>query len=94
MKNNQLTGMLLGLVFLSTLASAGLMMDYNHTLHKIQDLQGQPGVAAANAAQTVMQSLLNDTIEYAKTTKNPEIARLVQGVTGGKSPLPASKPAK
>jgi hypothetical protein len=94
MKNNQLTGMFLGLVFLSTLASAALMWKYNYAIHKIQSLQGQPVVAEASAAQNVMQSLLNDTVEYAKNTKNPDIARIVQGVTGGKAQLPAAKPAK
>ena len=94
MKNNQLTGMFLGLVFLSTLASAALMWKYNYTIHKIQSLQGQPAVAEASAAQNVMQSLLNETIEYAKNTKNPDIARIVQGVTGGKALPTAPKPAK
>ncbi len=94
MKNNQLTGMLLGLVFLSTLASAALMWKYNYTIHKIQSLQSRPEVAEASAAQNVMQSLLNETIEYAKNTKNPDITRMVQNVTGGKAfPAPV-KPAK
>ena len=94
MKNNQLTGMLLGLVFLSTLASAALMWKYNYAIHRIQSLQGEPAVAEASAAQTVMQQLLNETVEYAKSSKNPDITRIVQGVTGGKALPSAPKPAK
>jgi hypothetical protein len=98
MKNNQLNAMLLGLVFLSTVWSVILILEFNLSMHKIRNLQSSPEVAAASTAQSVMQALLNDTLEYAKTSKNPDIIRIVQGVTGGRAmpaaPAPAPKPAK
>jgi hypothetical protein len=94
MKNNPMTGMLLGLVFLSTLASTVLIVQYNYSIHKIQSIQGQPELAAAGGAQNVVQALLNETIEYAKATKNPDIIRIVQGATGGKALPTAAKPTK
>lgn len=91
MKNNQLTSMLLGLLLLSTLATIGLILKYNSSLHKLQRLQ--PELVAANNARSIVQAILNDTIEYSKT--HPDINRLLQPYTAGAKPAaPAAAPAK
>ena len=91
MKNNQLTGMFLGLLFLSTLASVGLIYKYNSSFHKLQRLQ--PELIAANNARSLLQAILNDTLEYSKT--HPDINRVLQPYnTGSKPAAPAAAPAK
>jgi hypothetical protein len=91
MKNNQLAGMLLGLLFLSSLASIGLIYKYDSSLHKLRRLQ--PEVMAANNARNILQLLLNDSIEYSKT--HPEMKTVLQPYMGGGRPATtAAAPAK
>ena len=89
MKNNQLAGMLLVLLFLSTLASAGLIYKYDSSLHKLQRLQ--PNLIAANNARNIVQAIMNDAIEYSKT--HADMKALLQPYLG-RPPGPAAAPAK
>ncbi|MDB6023636.1 MAG: hypothetical protein JWQ04_3493 [Pedosphaera sp.] len=90
MKNNQLTGMLLGLLFLSTLATVGLIYKYNSSVHKLQALQSE--VVAANNARGLVQAILTDTVEYSKT--HPDINRLLQPYNMGSKPMTPAAPVK
>jgi hypothetical protein len=89
MKNNQLAGMLLGLLFLSTLACAALTLKYNSSIRKMQELQ--PALSGRN----LIQALLAESVEYGKT--HPDINGVLQPFIGGKpqSNAPAAAaPAK
>ena len=68
MKNNQLTFMLAGMLFLSALASAWLVYSYNASLHKLQELQ--PNVASIGAARNILQSVVTEAIEYSKKDRS------------------------
>ncbi len=91
MKNNQLTGMLAGLLLLSTLFSAAMIYKYNSSMRKWQRLQ--PQVGEVTKASSIMQAILNDTIEYSQNTKNPDMARLLQSLGNGTKPA-AKAPTK
>jgi len=90
MKNNQLLTLFVALLFFSTLASAALMYKYNASVRTIQKLA--PEFAGATTSQNIMQSLLNETIEYGNVTKNQDIAKIISSVTAKNTP--AAKPAK
>jgi hypothetical protein len=85
MKNNQLTGMLVGLLLLSTLCSVGLIYKYNGSIRTLQHLE--PRLQQVN----IMQSLLNDTIKYNEATKNPDMLRILQTLSPPKAAKPATK---
>jgi type II secretory pathway component PulJ len=90
MKNNQLTAMLVGLLFLSTLGSIALIMKYNSSFRDGQRLD--PALKEINEIQRITGLLANETVEYSKTTKNPDMARLLQSINTAK-PAAAAKPA-
>jgi hypothetical protein len=92
MKNSQITSALVGLLFLSTFASAALIYKYNSSVRTLQRLQ--PLLTGPDYAQKVMNAILLDTAEYGRATKNPDIERIVQFATGAKVPAPAKAPAK
>ena len=90
MKNNQLATMFLGLLFLSTAFSSFLILRYNSALHRLQNLQ--PQLVAESNARSLIQAIMNDTIEYSKT--HPDINKVLQPYTiGGKPAAPASAAA-
>jgi hypothetical protein len=88
MKNNQLTAMLVGLLFLSTLGSIALIYKYNSTFRNGQRLE--PMLKEISDIEKIMSMLSNDTVEYSKTTKNPDMAHLLQTLS---TPKTAVKPA-
>lgn len=73
MKNNQLTGVFLGLFFLSTLGTAYLMLRYNSSVRQLQRVEA--GVMTINA----LQSLFNEANEYSKT--HPDMKAVLQPFT-------------
>ncbi len=77
--------MLVGLLFLSTLGSVWLIYKYNSSIHTLQHLE--PRLQQIN----VMQSLLNETIKYNETAKNPDMLRILQTLN---TPKPAKPPTK
>ena len=91
MKNNLLTSMFVCLLFLSTLASCFLMYKYNTSMQRVLSLQ--PKAAEVTRVMGIMQSLVNDTIEYGRTTKNPDMAHLLQSMNTAPTAKPAAKPA-
>jgi hypothetical protein len=92
MNNRYVTSALVGLLFLSTFVSAALIYKYNASMRTLQRLQSQ--LAGPDYAQKVMNAILLDTSEYARTTKSQEAERIVQFATGGKVPTPLKAPAK
>ncbi len=88
MTNNQLIAILVGLLFLSTLWSISLIYTYNTRFHEGQRLE--PMLKEIGEIEKVMAMLSNDTVEYSKTTKNPDMARLLQTLA---TPKTAAKPA-
>jgi len=91
MNNKHVTSGLVGLLFLSTFASAALIYKYNSSMRTLQRLQ--PQLAGPDTAQRVMNAILLDTAEYARTTKNADAERIVQFATTGGKPQ-AKAPAK
>jgi len=77
MKNNQLTLILVILFFLTTLATAGLILKYNSSVHKLQDAR----LRANNAVilGKVFSQLVGESAEYGK--KNPSIDPILQSLT-------------
>jgi hypothetical protein len=92
MNNRYVTSALVGLLFLSTFASAALIYRYNATVSTLRRLQ--PQLTGADYAQRVMNALLLDTAEYARTTKSQEAERIVQFATGANVPPPLKAPSK
>jgi hypothetical protein len=77
MKNNQLTLILVILFFLTTLATVGLIVRYNISVHRLQ-------AARANANNAVIlgkvfTQLVAESAEYSK--KNPAINPILQSLT-------------
>ena len=90
MKNNQLIAALVGILFLCSLSTAYLTWKYRSSMNELQDIQGK--AAYVNTYRPILESLLNDTIEYSK--KNPAIGPLLYSVTNrAKAAAPAAKPA-
>ena len=80
MKNNQLTAVLIAMVFVSTMFSVFMIYKYNVSIHTLQRLG--PSLAGPTKAQNVMMSLFNEAAEYQQVTKNAEIVRILEGVPG------------
>ena len=89
MKNNQLTFILVGMVFLMTVFTVALVTKYNRAYNRIQELQSR--VVLINTTQKFLQTLLNDATEFGK--KNPDILPIVQFATNNPAKPPAAKPA-
>ena len=88
MRNNQLTAVLLGLLFLSTLANVWVIYSYNANFRRLQHLQ-----LNMNGLTTV-QGLYAESNEYAKT--HPDMARLLQTPLAGPAavkPAASARPA-
>jgi hypothetical protein len=94
MKNNQLTFILVGVFFLTTLATAVLSYKFVSSLHRMQVLQVR--MVYVNNTQNFLNQLLNEAAEYGK--KNPDIMPLVQSVAApspnAAAALPSTMPAK
>jgi hypothetical protein len=90
MKNNQLTSVLIALLFLSTATTGWLMYKYNAAIHEIRELA--PQVQKIGVAESLFQSILNDSIAYENATKNPEMTRLLLSLTN-KPAMAVPKPA-
>ncbi len=90
MRNNAFTQLLVGLTALSILATAGLAFYYVQTVRKLNLLQSQ--AALLNRNRTLVNALVNDTVEYSK--HNPSIDPILQSVNikprPGTAPPPAS----
>jgi hypothetical protein len=88
MKNNQLTSVLIALLFLSTATSGWFMYKYYAAVHQIRRLD--PELRKIAVADTLFQSLLNDTIKYENVTKNPDMTKLLLSLTNqNKTAAPA-----
>ena len=88
MKNNRTTFVLVGVFFLSTLITTGLVFLYNRSMSKLADVNGK-AQQVVGQGQALMQSLANDSLEYYK--KNPDIGPTLQGLNW--LPKPAAAPA-
>jgi hypothetical protein len=93
MKNNALTNLLVGLVVLSVLATAGLAYIYVRSVQRLNQLQLQ--TAVINRNRTLVNSLASEALEYSK--RNPAIDPVLQSVglkprPGVGAPQPAAKP--
>ena len=84
MKNNQLTLILVILLFLSTVATGGLVLWYNHTIHKLQDAKGRENNAIILGK--VFNQLVAESAEYGKKN-NSAIEPILQSLTNA----PAAK---
>jgi len=91
MKQNQLTAALVVLLLLCTLGTVWLTYSYNISLHKLHQLE--PKVASLTPARSLIQSVINDTLEYSK--RNPAIDPLLQSLKlkEGAPAMPAPKSA-
>ncbi|EEF58171.1 hypothetical protein [Pedosphaera parvula] len=96
MKNNQFAAVLAGLLLVSTLITCFQIFRYTFAVIKARSLQ--PRLIAVNSSRNLVQSLINDTLEYSKRNPNPDMNHLLQQVfpeghpTLGTSTTP-SKPA-
>ncbi len=89
MKNNLLPLSLTGVFFLVTVACGVLLCYYNGSMRELQDTQARNNIL--NYRRTVLNSLLNETVEYSK--KNPGIEPVLQPFIGaGKTTMPAGRP--
>jgi hypothetical protein len=91
MKNNQFAAVLAGLLLVSTLITCFQVVRYGMAIKKAQALQ--PRVIAVNSSRSLVQSLINDTLEYSKRNPNPDIDHLLQQVELKQGSLPATHPA-
>lgn len=92
MKNNQLTAMLVGILFITTGASAWLALRYTSAFHKRQQLA--PTLASIHYTEGMISALANDTIEYSK--KNPAIDPILKSfnlMPSGNPPPANGRPA-
>lgn len=88
MKNNMITTIFLALFLVSTALNVWVILNYNSSIHKLQQLKGN-----SMAVLPVIQQLLNESIEYSKT--HPDMAHYLQGTSGGApKAVPAAKPNK
>jgi hypothetical protein len=92
MKNNQLTFMLAGMLFLCALASAWLVYNYNSSLHKMQELQ--PKVSSIGATRNILAAVAADAVEYSK--KDHSIDQILQtfNLKPGSRPVTPATPAR
>ena len=77
MKNNQLTFILVGVFFLTTLLTFWLGQKYNTSLHKLQDVATT--LARMQNTKLFMDQLGAETIEFGK--KNPSINPIIEAAT-------------
>jgi hypothetical protein len=91
MRNNQFAVVLAGLLLFSTLITAFLIARYSFSIRKLQAYG--PQAVEVNSSRSLVQSLINDTIEYSK--RNPDVIPLLQqvGLPVGKGPAPAATSA-
>lgn len=94
MKNNQLTFILVGILFLSALATTALTYKYIYLMRQLPNLQVK--MVILKNTQNFMNQLLTDSSEYAK--KDKEIEPLLQSViatpANSEVMLPPKAPAK
>jgi hypothetical protein len=92
MKNNQILAALTGVFFLCSLVTFYRVWNYHSSLRRFGETQAR-AVYVKSVEGPVMNSLLNDTIEYSK--KNPAVAPILQALTNnmGRTPASAAKPA-
>jgi hypothetical protein len=83
MQSNALTNLLLALVALAVLATAGLAVYYVRSVQKLNVLQLQTAVINRNRA--LANSLVNEAVDYSK--HNPAMDPILQSL-GIKKPLP------
>jgi hypothetical protein len=76
MKSNAMTGLLVGLLFVSAFACVVQVLRVTFARRDLRRTQAQ--VLQINARMTVAQSLLNDTVEYSK--RNPAINPLLESL--------------
>jgi hypothetical protein len=76
MRNNQMTSLLVGMLFLLTLFTGWLTLKYNWSLRDLQQVQAKAN--SVNTLRNTLQSLAAETIEYSK--KNPAIEPLLQSL--------------
>ena len=93
MKNNQLALMLVGVLFLSSLATVVLTYGYISSQNKMRRLQ--PQISRGSFDRNFIQSLVNDCLEYSKHNKDimpliqsiqPAAAKAAQAVPGAVKP--------
>ncbi len=77
MKNNQLTFILVGVFFLTTLATIVLSYKFVNSVRTLQATQAQ--LNKVNVTKGFLNQLAADTAEYAK--KNPDINAVLQPFT-------------
>ena len=91
MKNNQFAAVLAGLLLVSTLITCFQVVRYSLAVKKAQALQAR--VIAVNTSRSLVQSLINDTLEYSKRNPNQDIENLLQQVELKQGSLPTAHPA-
>ncbi|MDB6125634.1 MAG: hypothetical protein JWQ71_4627 [Pedosphaera sp.] len=92
MRNNQFAVVLASLLLFSTLITAFLIARYTLSVRKLQTYA--PSAAQVAQSRSLVQSLINDTIEYSK--RNPDVIPLLQQVglpVGNKATVPATTSA-
>ena len=89
MKNNQVTFMLVGVVFLMTVFTVTLVTKYIKAYNQSQELQAR--IARINYTQQFLQALVYETGEYSK--KNPDMKPIVQFATNAPAKPAAAAPA-
>ncbi len=92
MKNSPLTTILLVVLTISALLSVGFCWCYISNTRDLRALQGQATIINNN--RTMINALVNDSMEYAKTHHEIDPVLESVGLKPNKSALPAtSKPA-
>jgi hypothetical protein len=76
MRSNPFTNLLVGLVALTVLATAGLTIYYVRLVQKLNGLQLQ--AAVINRNRTLATALVNDAVEYSKS--NPALDPILQSI--------------
>jgi hypothetical protein len=92
MKKNQLNFILVGVFFLSTLASVGLAVRYSRAARKFQEMQIT--LIKMQNTQNFIQQLYAESVDYGK--RNPAIQPVLTALTNGSAfveSAPATHPA-
>lgn len=87
MRGNGLTNLLVGLVALTVVATAGLALYYVRCVQKLNRLQFQ--TAVVNRNRNVVNSLASEAVEYSK--RNPAMEPVLQSVGIRPKPGPAGR---
>jgi hypothetical protein len=94
MKNNQLTFILLGVFFLTTLGTAVLSYKFTSSFRRLQAVQVK--INMLKNTELFLNQLIKESDDYSK--KDPSITPILQGIaTTSPNPaamLPPSSPAK